>query len=240
MYRVIIFSDVHANLPALDDALNHARLRGYDEIVHLGDAIAIVPYPAECLERLHSLTNASFLMGNHDACLVDGLPQPLPGSMSAGEVEHEHWVHDQISLDMLSFVADWPYQIIREYDGIWVSFQHYALNASKSRFLPFIKHPAPEDLDRQYLGSEAQIICHGHTHIPCDLIGERRYINPGSMGCYNQAVARYVSIDFHRTGFELERCQVVYDDAGLYDAFERRQVPERKFLYQAFYGGRFE
>jgi putative phosphoesterase len=239
MYRLIVFSDLHANLPALQAALDQIQTLGYDEIVHLGDAIAIGPYPAECLESLKTLTNASYLMGNHDACLVDGLPQPIPESMSAGEVEHQHWVHGQISSKLVSFVAEWPYQIIREYDAIRVSFQHYALDASGSRFLPLIKHPTPQDLDHQYLGSDAQVVFHGHTHIACDLTGARRYINPGSMGCYHHSVARYCSIDFHRGGFEIQHFAVAYDDAELYKAFESRQVPERNFLYQAFYAGRF-
>ena len=30
-----------------------------------------------------------------------------------------------------------------------------------------------------------------------------------------------------------------YDDRSLYEAFEQRAVPERDFIYQAFFGGRF-
>jgi hypothetical protein len=32
---------------------------------------------------------------------------------------------------------------------------------------------------------------------------------------------------------------VPYDAAGLFEAFERRAIPERAFIYRAFLGGRF-
>jgi hypothetical protein len=32
---------------------------------------------------------------------------------------------------------------------------------------------------------------------------------------------------------------VPYDDEPLFRAFEERRVPERAFLYRAFFGGRF-
>jgi hypothetical protein len=32
--------------------------------------------------------------------------------------------------------------------------------------------------------------------------------------------------------------RVPYDDTLLYDTFEAREVPERSFIYRAFFGGR--
>lgn len=52
--RIIVLTDVHANLPALQAALKEIRKSGYDVIVHTGDAMGIGPYPVECLEVLMS------------------------------------------------------------------------------------------------------------------------------------------------------------------------------------------
>jgi hypothetical protein len=38
---------------------------------------------------------------------------------------------------------------------------------------------------------------------------------------------------------KLDRIIQQEDDAELYREFEKRQVPERNFIYQTFFGGRF-
>lgn len=45
--RIVIITDVHANLPALEAALAAIRADGATAIYHIGDAIGIGPFPAE-------------------------------------------------------------------------------------------------------------------------------------------------------------------------------------------------
>lgn len=66
MTRIAIFSDLHVNLPALEAFLAETMHHGCDKIVHLGDAVAISPFPMECLERIGLLSNVSYVMGSHD------------------------------------------------------------------------------------------------------------------------------------------------------------------------------
>ena len=77
MSRIVIISDVHANLPALEAALATIDAAGYDAIYHLGDAITIGPFPAECLDLLLDTSHMRFLMGNHDAWFAHGLPHQM-------------------------------------------------------------------------------------------------------------------------------------------------------------------
>src|SRR5690606_7205081 len=91
--KIVVITDVHANLPALEAALDSIQRRGYDLLVHTGDAIGIGPFPAECIERLLSLPRALFVMGNHDALFAHGIPSPRPQGVSDGEVLHQRWTH---------------------------------------------------------------------------------------------------------------------------------------------------
>lgn len=84
--RIVVITDVHANLPALEAALDSIRAEGYDVLFHTGDAIAIGPHPAECLDLLLSTPNTRFVIGNHEAWFINGLPTPLPSWISEGEV----------------------------------------------------------------------------------------------------------------------------------------------------------
>ncbi|MCB8945983.1 MAG: metallophosphoesterase [Ardenticatenaceae bacterium] len=97
MMKIAVITDVHANLPALQAVLRAIEQEGYDLLVHLGDAVAIGPFPAECLEVLLNVPNTQFVMGNHDEWLAYGLPQPQPEWMSDGEVAHQQWTQGQVT-----------------------------------------------------------------------------------------------------------------------------------------------
>ena len=84
-----------------------------------------------------------------------------------------------------------------------------------------------------------RLIFYGHNHAFSDVQGRGRYINPGSVGCQKEAVARYVVADFAGGKYNLAYRDVVYDDTAFAKAFEVRTVPERNFICSAFFGGRF-
>ena len=238
--KIVVLTDVHANLPALDVALNVITREGYDLLVHVGDAIAIGPYPAECLDRLLNLPRAQFVMGNHDDWFANGLPQPQPVWMSDGEVVHQHWTHAQIAPALRVVLAKWPFVLQHVIDSIKLTFLHYALEADGRNFIPPLRSPDPAGLDRLFanLAGTGGILVYGHTHDFLDMQGRAHYLNPGSLGCYEHALARYSVINVKQENFAITHRQVVYDDAELFKAFEQRQVPEREFICKAFFGGR--
>jgi predicted phosphodiesterase len=70
MTRILVISDIHANLVALEAVLADAG--AVDEVWSLGDVVGYGPRPNECIERIASLPRLTALMGNHDyACLSD-------------------------------------------------------------------------------------------------------------------------------------------------------------------------
>ncbi len=77
------------NLPALQVALNKVVEEGCDAVYHTGDAIAIGPFPNECLDLLIS-KKVKLIMGNHDKWYAYGLPLPQTSWMSDGELEHQN------------------------------------------------------------------------------------------------------------------------------------------------------
>lgn len=63
--RYAIFSDVHANLPALETFVEATRPR-VDAYLCLGDVVDYGPWNDECLDLLHSLPGIVYLEGNHE------------------------------------------------------------------------------------------------------------------------------------------------------------------------------
>ena len=62
--RVLVISDIHANLAAFEAVLEDAKGE-WDVIWFLGDLVGYGPDPNECVELLRSLEHFS-LSGNHD------------------------------------------------------------------------------------------------------------------------------------------------------------------------------
>ena len=77
--RVLIISDVHANLVALDEVIADAeRLQwlgrtGFDAVWSLGDIVGYGPRPNECIRRLQQFDGHLRVAGNHDWAVLDRL-----------------------------------------------------------------------------------------------------------------------------------------------------------------------
>lgn len=242
--RIVVITDVHANLPALKATLREITELGYDAIYHTGDCIGIGPHPAECLELLINTPYVYFTMGNHDSLLVNGIPKPQPKWLSDGEVQHQLWTHSQISPELKGRVCTWPYFFEREFEGVKVAFAHYGLTESRHDFAPFVSSrtatPPASDLKRIFSFADCSLVFYGHDHSASDVQdNERRYFNPGSLGCSITAEARYCIAEFNKGHYTVEHCSVPYDDTELFKAFEQREVPDRQFLYKLGFGGRF-
>jgi predicted phosphodiesterase len=242
--RIVVITDVHANLPALEVALKAIQAGGYDALFHTGDAIAIGPYPAECLDLLLNTPNIRFVMGNHEAYFVSGLPTLQPAWMSDGEARHQQWTHSRLNPHLRSVLAEWPYFLEHELEGVRTGFVHYGLTPSEQDFQPVIKDPTAANLDQMFASHPAtlgaELIFYGHHHRQSDLQGRTRYVNPGSLGCCREATARYCVAELRSGQYRVEHRSVPYEDAELFRAFEQRDVPEREFIYRAFFGGRFQ
>ncbi|MCO5175513.1 MAG: metallophosphatase family protein [Thermomicrobiales bacterium] len=65
---ILIVSDIHANLAALEAVLEAAG--PVDTIWNLGDTVGYGPYPGECLDAMVDLEPDVMLLGNHDAASV--------------------------------------------------------------------------------------------------------------------------------------------------------------------------
>lgn len=239
--KIAVITDVHANLPALQAALESIEREGVDAIYHTGDAIGIGPYPAETLDLLLNTPNMRFVMGNHDALFAAGLPEERPKWMSAGEYAHQHWVHAQLTPAQHAVVSQWTYILEEQLAGLPVTFLHYALAESGKDFLPIVKSRTKEEFDRvysQHANSQhaPSLIFYGHHHPQADISGQTRYVNPGSLGVYTRPFARYVLLEIAPDGsYTLEQREVPYNLDTVLKTFDQREVPDRDFIRRVLF-----
>ncbi|HAM34679.1 MAG TPA: metallophosphoesterase [Elusimicrobia bacterium] len=68
-----VFSDVHANLEALEVVLDFFRASRTEGHICCGDVVGYGPDPEECLAKVRRLKNISIVCGNHDLAAVGRL-----------------------------------------------------------------------------------------------------------------------------------------------------------------------
>ena len=240
MIKVIVFSDIHANLPALKAMAKEIKHEGYDAAFHTGDAIGMGPFPSETLDALLNIPKIHPIMGNHDAWFINGLPKPRPHWLTDEELKHYRWTYSQIDLKLKNLMAQWPYLAEHEFEGLKTAFVHYTLTKCGKNISLIINDPITKDMDKLTGHHSALLVFHGHSHHASDIKGKVRYINPGSLGCYHKPAARYLVATFNKGKVHIEHREANYDDTILYNAFEKRNVPKREFIYSAFFGDRWK
>lgn len=230
-----MFTDVHANLPALDAALREIDRLGVDAVYHTGDAIGIGPFPAECLDRLLARRATNLLMGNHDAWFAFGLPDESVPWMPRDERAHQQWVHAQLDPAAKEVVATWPYASSLRVEGVRLDFLHYPLSES-GRFRAPIDLSSPEVADSLFGLRASTLVFFGHDHRAWNVHGATtRYVNPGAIGCSAEPVARFALVEVKQGGaYTLTLHAEPYDPAPLFEALERRAVPARDFIRRTF------
>jgi predicted phosphodiesterase len=71
MTKILVISDVHANLVALEAVLADAGK--VDEVWCLGDVVGYGPRPNECIELIANLPRLTTMMGNHDYASINDM-----------------------------------------------------------------------------------------------------------------------------------------------------------------------
>lgn len=188
---------------------------------------------------MHQTPNLKCVRGNHDLYFINGLPEPQPKWMSDGELRHQLWTNKQLGEHRKSIISEWPMTLEFVIDGLNTTFLHYGLTSLRNDFVSIVHNPGSSDLDDMFDQQLGHIIFYGHDHASSDVQGNARYINPGSLGCSPKAVTRYTIARYEDGQIDIKHHSVAYDNRPLFKAFEDRDVPEREFIYKAFYGGRF-
>jgi diadenosine tetraphosphatase ApaH/serine/threonine PP2A family protein phosphatase len=238
--RLLVISDIHANLEALEACLDAAP--EFDQVYNLGDIVGYGANPNEVTERSREL-GSIFVRGNHDkAC--SGLSNlddfnPIAGLAAL-------WTRQTLAPGHLEFLRELPQGPLTPMGGVQ------------------LVHGSPRDEDEyllmasdayiQLAQATAPLIFFGHTHvqrcflleaggsmgkslvpayksakgkqtIKLELKANTKYmVNPGSIGQPrdNDPRAAFLlydtdenSITFHRVPYDIERAQEKIIAAGL-------------------------
>jgi diadenosine tetraphosphatase ApaH/serine/threonine PP2A family protein phosphatase len=230
--RVVVISDIHANLPALEAVLAEVDVERPDELWCLGDLVGYGPHPNEVVARVRERADV-VLAGNHDLAVLGTVELDLFGG-DAGSAAR--WTRDVLEADARSFLA--------------------ALEPSGARAGFGLYHASPRDPVWEYVldgwtaaAALAAVpdrhVLVGHSHVALrvalddddrisggigpageevDLTSGRHLLNPGAVGQPRDGDPRaaWLVIDtepgratFRRSEYPIERTQADMRAAGL-------------------------
>lgn len=104
--KLALFADIHSNLEALQACLAHARARGAERFVFLGDLVGYGADPAAVLDLIQSYAaeGAVVLLGNHDAAALGDLTDTINDHARAA-IE---WTRTRLSHRHMAFLSGLP------------------------------------------------------------------------------------------------------------------------------------
>lgn len=220
MARILVLSDIHGNLDALDKVIEDSGK--WDEVVILGDLVDYGPSPGEVIDFARS-AGALVLRGNHDHAVAYGV------DCRCGEATHwlSLWFRENVTLRLLGegdirYLASLPTKVVKNWGGMTTVLTHAAPSNPLYAYLyPWL---AEEEVCSLLSGSSLRIeggarddcpvgmFLVGHTHIQFyKTVNGAKIVNPGSVGQPRDGDPRasYMILDTDRGTVVLRR--VKYD-----------------------------
>ena len=203
--KVVIFSDVHGNLPALKLMLDDAGKA--DLYISLGDVVNYGPWSNECVDLLDKLNSCIKILGNHEEFFL------------VGKFEGENII-------VKSFF-DLCFKDFTEFDSLKSYIKNYDLGKYKLSHTINNQYIYPDskiDLDRDYII--------GHTHYQFSIESNGHVLfNTGSVGQNREFinVINYLILDTETD--KVDKRSIIYDVDLVIREMEKRKYPKECIEY---------
>ncbi len=234
--RILVISDIHANLTAFNTVLDHAKDQ-WDYVWCLGDVVGYGPDPNECVELLRTMPHLC-LAGNHDWAALGRLDVRTFNPDARRVVE---WTQEQLTPENVAYLEALPVTfVIGDYTLVHAS--------PREPVWEYILEPLVAALNFPHFETSYCFVGHTHQPVIYELIdengdtrasepqynepytmnGRRQIINPGSIGQPRDQNpnSAYGILDLETNIFEHRR--IPYDIADVQQRMRAHGLPERQ------------
>jgi putative phosphoesterase len=181
--RVAVITDIHANLPALEAALEATERTGVDAVYCGGDLVGYGPHPNEVCALIEQ-RGIPTIYGNYDYAIA----RDLEDCGCAYRDRHDRelgqrsveWTLAHTSRHSKDFMRGLPFDLHFELGGERVRLVHGS--PRKVNEYLFADKPA-RTFERIAAGADCDVLVFGHTHQPwVEEYGGVLFVNCGSVG----------------------------------------------------------
>jgi len=226
--RIAVFSDIHANLHALNAVLGDIVSQHPDAVYCLGDLVGYGAYPNEVIALIRERAIPT-IMGNYDDGVgYDrddcGCAYTTDESRQLGDLSL-HWTREHVTAENKAFLRALLPNIRLEADGRRILLVHGS--PRKINEYVYADRP-PASLERIASHAEADVLVFGHTHLPyTKMVGNVLFVNDGSVGKPKDGDSRaaYALLDIGAT-VSVSLRRVIYDVNAAAAAVRASGLPE--------------
>jgi predicted phosphodiesterase len=229
--RIVIFSDVHGNVVALEAVLAAIRHEtAPDALFVAGDLALLGPRPAEAMAVLRSLDGARFVIGNTDKYLLD----------YSDDYEEVAFARARLSTDDIAFIRELPFE-----QRMQVAPGHALLvvHANPCDVEEAIKPDSADALVRPLLaGVTADVVAFGHYHVPfVRRLDQWTLVDVASVGMPRDGDQRavYVTLTWEHGTWRIEHHRVPFDIEAVARDYEAVGFPDAKKAAQRLLGAKY-
>lgn len=212
-----IFSDVHANAPALEAVLADISRCSVARMLCLGDLVGYGPHPEAVIDRVREL-GCPVLAGNHDLAAIDRLDTTEFNPFARQAVE---WTSSRLSPEHRAFLGSLPLT--------WDEGPIGAVHGTRDEPEEFLYLQSLDHARELLLDQERFLGVFGHTHVPVTFVlsddhvdvtyarrvdlssADRALVNVGSVGQPRDEDSRASWALFDDADLTLEIRRVAYD-----------------------------
>ncbi|MEQ8554952.1 MAG: metallophosphoesterase family protein [Cyclobacteriaceae bacterium] len=218
--KIAFFSDIHANLPALEAFFRDIEEVQPDALYCLGDLVGYNVWANEVVEEIRK-RNIVTIMGNHDEALL--FP---PGN---NDKPNRRITREIVSTENREYLISLPRQLRLSFGTGDETFNLLLVHGSPQAINDYLVEDYPEDdILNQMKSQLAHVVLCGHTHIPYHRVLQARkenkhVINIGAVGkpkdgdprvCYaimtfDEHISRHnqntLEVEFRRVDYDMER-----------------------------------
>lgn len=174
--KILIFSDVHGNVVALEKLLSVESTESFDAVIYCGDSVGYFPYGETAINCLWEIPGIIAVKGNHDRNLVlsrnDGAIRGLLATQYGSAYAQDY------AWSTIEYLDSLPEKIEIVLGGLSFGIVHGMLDDPlEGRFYP----DNGKACSHLYEGFDV-VVC-GHTHYRMRKeVGRTTIVNPGSLG----------------------------------------------------------
>lgn len=180
---VAIFSDIHANLPALQAVLADIDAAGITDVYCGGDLVGYGPHPNEVCALIQE-RGIPTIYGNYDHAIARdhddcGCAYITPRDRELGQQSVE-WTLANTSAQSKAFMRELPFDLQLQVGQAKVHLVH----GSPRKVNEYLFEDKPLSVFERIAGAEdADVLVFGHTHKPWhEVRGGVLFVNSGSVG----------------------------------------------------------
>lgn len=230
--QILIISDIHANLTALEVVL--AEAGNVDATWCLGDLVGYGPDPNECVNRIRNLPNLTCIIGNHDAAAIKQIDITSFNPEARNAIQ---WTSMQLSRSSHDFLSNLPERMV-------IGEVTLAHGSPRHPVWEYLLDTRTAALSFEYFDTPFCFV--GHTHLPviyqleegvarltipdpgqAFTLAERSIVNPGSVGQPRDRDPRAAYAIFNPENYVWEFRRVNYDISAVQKRMESFRLPDR-------------